>query len=160
MDTKTSAVSSHFKDATTLLIHDHNSVKEKFKEFEAMGARAHVSKKKLADEICADLTIHTMIEEEIFYPAVYNEAKDGVALIDEALAEHAGAKELIAQIREMTPDDENLIQIVKMLSEEIAHHVKEEEKKMFPRARDSNMDLLALRDEMAERKRQLSKDRK
>ncbi|PUA20124.1 hemerythrin domain-containing protein [Glaciimonas sp. PCH181] len=153
MDTK---VSSRFKDATTLLIHDHDSVKAKFKEFEAMGNRARIGKKKLADAICTELTIHTMIEEDIFYPAVKRQAEDGPAMIKEALAEHAGAKELIAQLKAMAPDDENLNETVMKLSEEIAQHVKEEEQEMFPKVRSSGLDLIALRDEMVERKRTLS----
>lgn len=156
MDTK---VSSRFKDATTLLIHDHDSVKAKFKEFEAMGNRVRVGKKKLADAICTELTIHTMIEEEIFYPAVKRQAEDGPAMIKEALAEHAGAKELIAQIKAMAPGDENLNEMVMKLSEEIAQHVKEEEQEMFPKVRSSGLDLIALRDEMVERKRTLSTEK-
>ncbi|KAF3997918.1 hemerythrin domain-containing protein [Glaciimonas immobilis] len=155
METKT-ATKSRFKDATTLLVHDHNSVKAKFKEFESMGSRARVGKKKLADEICTELTIHAMLEEEIFYPAVQQEAEDGPALIEEATAEHAGAKALIAQIKAMSADDESLTETVQKLSEEIAHHVKEEEGEMFPKARASGLDLVALRDQMLERKTELS----
>ncbi|WP_239798125.1 hemerythrin domain-containing protein [Candidatus Nitrotoga arctica] len=118
-----------------LLQRDHSQVKAAFKEYEALGNKAYASKKKLADSICSDLVKHTLIEEEIFYPAVQNGAKEAQDMIDEAMVEHASAKELIAQIQAMAPEEELFDAKVKVLSEQIDHHVKEEEEEMFPLAK-------------------------
>lgn len=142
-------------DATALLMQDHKEVKSAFKKFEELGDRAYSAKKKLAEEICAALTLHTAIEEEIFYPAVREAIKDGDELIDEAIVEHAGAKDLIAQIQAMSADEELFDAKVKVLSEQIEHHVKEEEEEMFPKVRKSKLDLEALAEEMTEHKSQL-----
>ena len=140
-------------DAINLLITDHKEVKALFKEFEGLSDRANVSKKRIADKICEALTIHTTIEEEIFYPAV-RAALDEGDLMDEALVEHASAKELIAQIQNMEPGDDLYDAKVKVLSEQIEHHVMEEEGEMFPKARKTNLDLVALGEEMLERKQE------
>ncbi len=123
------------KDAIALLIDDHKKVKAAFKEFEGLGDHAFVSKKKLADEICLALTKHTQAEEEIFYPAVRKAVKEGGDLVDEAVVEHASAKELIAQIQAMSAEEDLFDAKVKVLSEQIDHHVKEEEEEMFPKAK-------------------------
>ena len=93
------------QDAITLLTQDHEQVKALFEQYEELGERAHVSKHKLALQICDELTKHSMIEEEIFYPAVRKAIKDD-DLMDEALVEHSAAKDLIAQIQDMDPTDE------------------------------------------------------
>lgn len=142
-------------DALALLARDHAHVRALFAQFESMGERAHVGKKKLADEICNELGVHTMVEEEIFYPAVRATGKENHALCDEALVEHAAAKELIGQIMEMGARDELFDAKVKVLSEQISHHVDEEENTMFPRVRKSKLDLLALGRQIGERKAQL-----
>ena len=97
-----------------------------------------------------------MIEEEIFYPAMRSAAADAEDMLDEALVEHASAKDLIAQIQEMDPEDELYDAKVKVLGEQIAHHVKEEEKEMFPIAKKVGLDLVALADEMLARKEEIS----
>ena len=114
-------------------------------------------KKKLAREICVELTIHAMIEEEIFYPACTGKAEDDT--IDEAYVEHDGAKVLIAEIEAGGPDDEFYDAKVKVLSEQIAHHVEEEEKRvegMFSQARKAGLDIDALGETMAAEKQQLT----
>ena len=141
-------------DAIALLIDDHKTVKELFEKFDKLSDRSKVNKKKIADQICLELTVHAQVEEEIFYPAVRAPIKDE-DLMDEAVVEHASAKELIAQISEMDPGDDLYDAKVKVLSEQIEHHVEEEEGEMFPKVRKAKVDLVALGEEMAARKEQL-----
>ena len=141
-------------DAIVLLTDDHKKVKDLFEKFEKLSDRSKVNKKKIADQICLELTVHAQVEEEIFYPAVRDPIKDD-DLMDEAVVEHASAKELIAQISEMDPGDDLYDAKVKVLSEQIEHHVEEEEGEMFPKVRKSKVDLVALGEEMAARKEQL-----
>jgi len=146
--------SSREKDAIALLKADHRQVEEWFEQFEK--ARNVDRKQELATRICNALTVHTTIEEEIFYPA-FLEATDDKDLHHEAEIEHEGAKNLIAQIEESSPDDEYFDSKVKVLSEMIKHHVKEEEQPggMFAEARDSDMDLAALGEQLAAKKAEL-----
>jgi hemerythrin superfamily protein len=143
------------QDAIALLTADHREVSDMFDQFEQLGDRAMTSKEKLKDKICKALIAHTTIEEEIFYPAVRGQIEEGEDMVDEAVVEHAAAKDLIKQLQEMQPDDELYDAKVKVLSEQIEHHVKEEEKEMFPKVRKSGLDLLALGQEMAMRKQEL-----
>jgi len=142
------------QDAIALLKADHRQVEKWFKEFEK--ARTDGRKLELATDICNALKVHTTIEEEIFYPA-FLEATDDKDLHHEAEIEHDGAKNLIAQIDASSPDDEYFGSKVKVLSEMIKHHVKEEEQPggMFAEARKAKMDLGALGEQMAARKGEL-----
>jgi len=142
-------------NAISLLMQDHKAVKALFAQYEGLSDRSFATKKKLADQICQELTVHTQLEEEIFYPAVRRSIHDG-DLMDEALVEHASAKELIAQIEAMDPADDLYDAKVKVLSEQIEHHVGEEEGDMFPKVRQTGVDLEALGREMAARKEQLT----
>lgn len=139
-------------DAISLLMEDHELVKHLFEQFDNLGERAMVSKKKLATEICTELTKHTMVEEEIFYPAVRGAGKEFEDMIDEALVEHGSAKQLIADILALEAGDELFDAKVKVLSEQIEHHVQEEEGELFPKVRKTRLDLVALGQQMAERK--------
>ena len=141
-------------DAIELLKADHKEVKALFAKFEGLSDRSKVSKKAVADQICEALTVHTQIEEEIFYPAVRKAIKDD-DIMDEAVVEHAGAKDLIAQIEAIDPGEDLYDAKVKVLSEQIDHHVEEEEGEMFPKARKSGLDLVALGQQMAARKAEL-----
>ncbi len=143
-------------DAIALLTADHREVKDLFAQFDKLGDKAHAKKKNIAEEICTSLTLHAMVEEEIFYPAVRAAASDAADLMDEAEVEHASARDLIAQIQEMDPEDELYDAKVKVLGEQIAHHVQEEEKDMFPKAKKAGLDLVALAEEMLSRKEELS----
>lgn len=143
-------------DAITLLTQDHEHVAQMFEQYEALGNRAHVSKKKLATQICTELTKHATAEEEIFYPAVKAAGKKEDELVDEAVVEHASAKDLIAQIMEMEPTDELFDARVKVLGDIIEHHVKEEETEMFPKARKAGLDLETLGQQIEERKQQIT----
>ena len=138
-------------DAIELLTQQHREVKEMFDRFENMTDRAKVSKKKLADEICNALIMHTTIEEEIYYPATREASEETEDMVDEAVVEHASAKDLIAQIMEMDPGDDLYDAKVKVLGEMIEHHVKEEEEEMFPKTRQLKLDLKALGQEMKAR---------
>jgi len=142
-------------DAVELLKQQHREVEEMFERFENMTDRAKVSKKKLADEICNALIMHTTIEEEIFYPATREASKDTEDMIDEAVVEHASAKDLIAQIMEMDPGDDLYDAKVKVLAEMVEHHVKEEEEEMFPKTRELKLDMAALGEEMQMRQKEI-----
>src|SRR5262245_41981193 len=110
-------------DAIALLKADHRKVEELFEKFEkTKGAKA---KTALVEEICTELMVHTMIEEEIFYPACTGKIEDHTVL--EAYVEHDGAKVIIAELIEAEPGNEFYDAKVKVLSELIKHHVHEEE---------------------------------
>jgi hypothetical protein len=141
-------------DAVALLKADHRKVEGLFEQFEK--ARGGDRKKRLAQEICAELTVHTLIEEEIFYPACRGEIEDDT--LDEAYVEHDGAKALIAELEAGSPEDDFYDAKVKVLSEEIKHHVHEEEMRsegMFAQARDAGLDLKGLGARMQARKKEL-----
>lgn len=142
-------------DAIELLTQQHREVKEMFDRFENMTDRAKVSKKKLADEICNALIMHTTIEEEIYYPATREASEETEDMIDEAVVEHASAKDLIAQIMEMDPGDDLYDAKVKVLGELVEHHVQEEEEEMFPKTRELKLDLKALGQEMKARQMEI-----
>ena len=142
------------KDAVALLKEDHRTVEELFAQFEK--ASGDGRKQKLATEICTELSIHAQIEEEIFYPAC--EGKVEEELLKEAYVEHDGAKVLIAEIIGGEPSDEFYDAKVKVLQEQIEHHVEEEEKmrgNIFQQARATDVDLEALGERMAARKAEL-----
>jgi hemerythrin superfamily protein len=143
-------------DATKLLSADHKEVKKLFKEYDklAKGEASDEEKQALAEEICTMLTVHATVEEELFYPAA-REAMDEQDLLDEAEVEHASAKDLIAQIRGMSPSDELYDAKVKVLGEYIDHHVQEEEKELFPKVRKADLDLKELGASLEARKQEL-----
>lgn len=143
---------AQFTDAIALLKADHRKVEDLFDKFE----KAKSGKQAIAETICTELKIHAMIEEEIFYPALDGKIEEDT--LDEAYVEHDGAKVLINDIMSGGPDDEYYDAKVKVLSEEIKHHVKEEEARqegMFAQARDAGVDLIDLRDRMMTRKQEL-----
>ena len=141
-------------DAVKLLKEDHARVEQLFKDFEKASGEGR--KEKLAREICRELIVHSKIEEEIFYPACEGQVEDD--LLKEAYVEHDAAKVLIAQIQDGEPSDEFYDAKVKVLQEEIEHHVEEEEKRMeglFAQAKKAGLDMEALGEEMAQRKAEL-----
>jgi hypothetical protein len=145
-------------DAIALLKADHRKVEELFESFEK--ARQHDRKIALVREICTELSIHTMIEEEIFYPACKGKIEDD-ARLEEAYVEHDGAKVLIAELLDGSPDDEFYDAKVSVLSEMIRHHVKEEEKRsegMFAQARDAGLDIEELGEKLMARKAHLAQE--
>lgn len=144
------------KNAIELLKQDHKEVEAMFKSYDNLTDRSKSSKKALADQICDALLVHTQIEEEIFYPAVREAIKDD-DLMDEALVEHFSAKELIGEIKQMNADEDLFDAKVKVLSEQIEHHVEEEESEMFPKVSKSKIDLEMLCSQMMERKEEVQK---
>jgi hemerythrin superfamily protein len=151
--------SSSAGDAIALLKADHKEVDGLFKEYEELAdAEADGEERQaLAEQICDMLTVHATIEEEIFYPAA-RESEVESDLLDEAEVEHASAKDLIAQIKAMGPDEELYDAKVKVLGEYIKHHVEEEEGEMFPKCRKAKMDLATLGAELETRKSELMSD--
>ena len=140
------------KDAIALLKADHEAVSQLFAEYEK--TRSPINKKALVAEICIALSVHAQIEEEVFYPAVKAALKDKV-MVPEAKVEHAGIKDLIAQLKGAEPDGEAYDAKVKVLSEYVKHHVKEEQNEMFPPAKASSLSMVELGDQLAKRKAQL-----
>jgi len=141
-------------DATHLLMEDHRKVESLFEQFEKAGGDGR--KEKIARQICTELKVHSMIEEEIFYPALRGKISDDD--LDEAYVEHDGAKLLINEIEAGGPDDDFYDAKVKVLKEQIEHHVEEEEKirgNIFQQARAADVDLEALGERMAARKAEL-----
>lgn len=131
---------------------DHARVQEMFDRFENLTGRER--KEKLVDQICTELEVHAQLEEEIFYPTVRAAIGDD-DLMDEATVEHQSAKDLIAQLRSMSAEDDLYDAKVTVLGEYIKHHVKEEQSEMFPQARSSGVDLKELGEQMRQRKGEL-----
>lgn len=146
-------------DAVDLLDADHIAVKKLFTAYKKLcDANAPAEEKReIAEKICQELTVHAQIEEEIFYPQV-REAINDDPLLDEAEVEHGTAKDLIAQISAMDPEDDLYDARVTVLGEYIDHHVKEEREEMFPKARKSELDLVALADELSRQKMELMEE--
>lgn len=140
--------------AIDLLTDDHRKVEALFEKFEkARGANAQ---QKIVHQLCDELTVHTMIEEEIFYPALRGMVDDD--MLNEAYVEHDGAKMLLLALKDATPDEDFYKAKVTVLQEQIEHHVKEEEKQrdsLFAQARKSDTDLEALGEQMLMRKNEL-----
>ena len=141
-------------DATHILANDHRKVEKLFADFES--ASGQDQKSRIANQICNELKIHTIIEEEIFYPAL--EGKIDENLLKEAYVEHDGAKLLVNEISERRPDEEFFDAKVTVLKEQIEHHVKEEEKQhdnMFQQARAADVDLHEIGQQMLDREDEL-----
>jgi len=149
----TSAKAPKVKDATALLRADHKEVSTLFEEYEK--TKSVKKKKTIVAEVCKALTVHAQIEEEIFYPAFKAALKDK-ELIPEATVEHQTLKDLIAQIEGIEPDGEIYDAKVKVLSEYVKHHVKEEQDEIFPKAKASpKLDLVKLGAQLLQRKEEL-----
>ena len=143
-------------DAIALLTQDHADVRKLFAEYDELATDQAEGEERqaLAEQICAMLTAHATIEEEIFYPAA-RDAGVEADLLDEAEVEHASAKDLIAEIRAMSPDDDLYDAKVNVLGEYVDHHADEEEGEIFPGCRKAKMDLAGLGAALAERKSEL-----
>lgn len=141
-------------NALELLKQDHAKVKQSFKEFEKMDHEDEATMQEMVRAVCAELKAHTTIEEEIFYPAVRAAIEDE-DLMNEAQVEHASAKDLIAQLEGMQPDDPLYSATFTVLGEYVLHHVKEEESEMFPQVRKAKLDLEELGAKILARKQQI-----
>jgi hemerythrin superfamily protein len=149
---KTATRQSRARDAIALLRADHKTVSGLFAAYEK--SRSASKKRLLVAQICAELTAHAQIEEEIFYPAVKQALKDK-ELVPEATVEHATLKSLIAQVEGVEPDGEMFDAKIKVMSEYVKHHVKEEQNEMFPKVKASKLDLAALGAQMEGRKQEI-----
>ena len=150
---------AEFKDAIAMLRADHRKVEELFEQFQS--ARGSERKRKLALSVCAELKIHTLLEEEIFYPAFRERIENDV--LEEAQVEHDGTKVLINDLDKGGPSQEYYDAKVTVLSELVKHHVKEEEKSgsgIFAQCKKTDVDLVELRDQMMTRKKELLAEEK
>ena len=145
-------------DALGRLKADHDKVKALFREFDTLkGADNEDGRKaELVEQICYELTLHSMLEEEILYPALRRSIDD--ELLDEADIEHAGARELIGQLEIMAPGDDHYDATVTVLGEEVEHHIEKEEVELFEAARSAGIDLDDLGEQLAARKDELEED--
>ena len=153
----TKAASDAPRDAIALLKQDHRVVEQLFEQFEEADDD---ELQGIAERVCQLLTVHAQIEEELFYPPAKEalEEEEEIELVNEANVEHQSAKDLIAKIEGMTPEDENFKATVKVLSEYIKHHVKEEEKELFPKVKETELDLKEIGAQLQERKMALMQE--
>jgi hemerythrin superfamily protein len=150
--TSTPASAQKPKEAIALLRADHKVVSDLFDDYEK--TRSNSKKKELVKQICTELSVHAQIEEEIFYPAA-KKALNDKELIPEATVEHATLKDLIAQVEDVEPNGEMYDAKIKVLSEYVKHHVKEEQNELFPKVKASKLDLIELGAQLTERKEEL-----
>ncbi len=146
-------------DAIALLKQDHREVEDLFARFEK--ASGDAQKRELAERICLELSVHAKIEEEIFYPACEGKVEED--LLKESYVEHDGAKMLVAEILAGSPEDGFYDSKVKVLQEQVEHHVEEEEKRvegLFSQARKAELDMDALGEQLAARKAELTSEYK
>lgn len=140
------------EDAIALLTTDHKKVLKLLKEYEKLKDDGRDTEKSdLATTICLEITVHSMLEEEIFYPAARKVIQDD-DLMDQALVEHASAKNLIDQLQDMEPGDDLYDAKIAVLGDEIRHHAEEEEKEMFPKVKKSKINTGVLGEQMQQRK--------
>jgi uncharacterized protein (UPF0335 family) len=145
------------KDATVMLRADHKLVDSLFAEYAA--SKSNSRKKGIVQKICSELSVHAQVEEEIFYPAVQKAMQDH-ELVPEATVEHATLKSLIAEVEGVEPDGEMFDAKIKVLSEYVKHHVKEEQNEIFPKAKATDLDMKLLGARIATRKEEIVAERK
>jgi len=145
------------RDILQLLAAEHREVKAMFQHYHQLAEAGGKGEDRmlLASQICVALTLHAQVEEEILYPAARTALAHDADLVDEAYVEHASAKSLVAQIKTMTSDQPLFDARVKVLSEYVGHHVREEENELFPKLRKAALDLQAMGAHMAQRRQQL-----
>jgi hemerythrin-like domain-containing protein len=145
-------------NAIKILTDDHNKVKKLFKEFEKLCKKNDEDgKEEVAAQICKELSVHSQVEEEIFYPAA-REAINDDEMMNEAIVEHASAKDLISQIQSMNASDPMYDAVVTVLGEYVNHHIEEEQNEIFPKVEKSKMNLEEIGTEIAERKEVLMEE--
>jgi hemerythrin-like domain-containing protein len=145
------------QDALDILAEDHQKVLKMFDQFRKMTKKADADEQEmqtLVETACAELTIHSQVEEELFYPAL-RDASDADDLLDEAEVEHASAKQLITELAAMQPGDDLYDAKFTVLGEYVKHHIDEEEHQLFPKAKKAKMDLESLGEEIRTRKQEL-----
>ena len=143
-------------DAIELLSDDHIEVQQLFLDYDSLvdDMADAAERESLAREICALLTIHAQIEEEIFYPAA-QEVLHGDDLIDLALAEHAQAKQLMAEIEAASANEAGYDERVRQLGEAINKHVREEEESLFVLVTNAGLDVRDVGRQLFDRREEL-----
>jgi hemerythrin superfamily protein len=144
-------------DAIDLLKQDHERVERAFRDFEKMDRHDAEGCRRLIQDVCEALRLHSTLEEEVFYPAV-REAIGDEDLMSEAAVEHETALMLIEQLDNMGPDDPNYFATFTVLGEYVRHHVREEQEEMFPAARRAGLDLAALGERLRARRAALKEE--
>jgi hemerythrin superfamily protein len=122
-------------DAITLLKNDHKTVEKLFKQFEKSDASDSKARRQLVDQMIQELSIHTSIEEQVFYPAVREDVPDAEDDVLEGLEEHHIVKWTLSELAGMDADHERFEAKVTVLMESVRHHVEEEEGELFPEVR-------------------------
>lgn len=154
--TKTKNTAKNTMDAIGLLKKDHQTVRELFDRFERTEETS--KRREIVEAACAELKVHAAIEERLFYPALRQQMADEAGLIDEADEEHHEVKILMAELDMMDGSEENYCAKFEVLSENVRHHMKEEEGSMFPKAKKTAIDFSALGERMRELKARLEAD--
>ncbi len=137
--------------AISILLKDHDAVKALFERFEK--AKTGAEKEQILQQAVMELKIHATIEEELFYPAV--RARVGKDLMNEADEEHHVARVLIAELDNGRPGDDHRYAKFSVLSENVRHHIREEENEVLPKAKDAKIDFTALGKRLLDRKNEL-----
>lgn len=150
--------SSARNEILEMLKDDHKRVKKAFRDFEKIDVESDPeTAQQLVEQTCAELELHAMLEEELFYPAVRQALKEQ-DLVEEAEVEHDSAKQLIAQVRDLSPDDPKYKATFTVLGEYVKHHIKEEEGEMFEQLGRSKVDWQGVLEDMMERRVQLERE--
>jgi hemerythrin superfamily protein len=142
------------RNAFDVLEEDHREVEEWFDEYDELKDSDEDRKADLAEKICLALKVHAQIEEEIFYPQARAASQDD-DLLDEAVVEHSTVKNLIGEIEAMEVGEELYDAKIRVLSEMVKQHIKEEEEELFPELQSTKMDLDTVGKELAERRKEL-----
>ncbi len=151
----TTNVTSGNQDAVALLTADHRTVEQLFEQFQ--GASDQNKKSELAHKICVELTVHSMLEEDLFYPACREKGVEHAAL-DEAQVEHDGVKLFVSDLLTSGVRSPFYDAKVKVLGDYVKHHVEEEERAgdgIFAKASAAGVDMAALGQQITQRKPQL-----
>jgi hemerythrin superfamily protein len=147
------------RDAIDLLLDDHKRVRKLFTDFDEVDRDDGDAVQELVETACMELQIHSILEEEIFYPAVRaqvdDEDRDNQDLLNEAEVEHETVDDVIAKLQELEPDDAMYAAYFTVLAEYVKHHLGEEESELFPAARSMDLDLQQLGEDMRTRREEL-----
>ena len=146
------------RNAIDMLLDDHKRVQKLFKDFEKLDREDEESVQELVEMTCMELQIHSVLEEELFYPAVRAHVEGGQVedRLNRAEVEHEAADELIAKLQDLGPGDAMYAAYFGVLSDYVRHHIREEEKELFPAASAaSGLDLQQLGEDMRQRRDQL-----
>ena len=158
--TPSSGQSAQQTDAISMLLEDHKKVLTLFDEFKKMCKDENAddnAKQDLVDTACNELTLHTQLEQDLVYPALRDSLGEGL-LIEQALVEHQSATQLINELQMMQAGDELYDAKFLVLSEYVRHHINEEQDRIFPQAKDANLDLMAMGEKIRQRKLALQEE--